>query len=387
MTKQWDDRVPTSGTFWTSVTDTTKVASTLHGKYGTLVDVDPGFNQDNFFELQKFETGVPALTGTELSSGVPTKIFSSYPVGYRPQPPPVSALGGIPSLSELHNKCVHVAALTNPSRSGVSMPQTLAEMRDIPAMTKRFGRNALTAVARGYVTWRFAYKPLLNDLRTISKFTKAVQARFNELRKLGERKWVGKSVSLGSSRVTSPGESVMVHSEGCYVSGNRYVTTTRQEWASIRWKLLVSLPPTVMGKFELADRLVNGITSYETLQMAWELTPWSWLTDWFVGLGDWITANNNTIPAIASGFCWMATDTAISQYRIISKPQWVDLDGPHFEKTTRKLRLVPGVSPLIPPVPALPALTGGQVSILSALALSKTNWSALRMRDLGRRRP
>jgi len=255
-------------------------------------------------------------------------------------------------------------------------------MRDIPAMTQRLGRNALAAVAKGYVTWRFAYKPLLNDLKTISKFTRSVVSRFEYLRKLSERKWVGKTVTLGSTSVDLPRESVMIHSEGAYISGYRYVRVTRKEWASMRWKLLCTLPPSVMARYDLADRLVKGVTSYETLQMAWELTPWSWLVDWFYGLGDYIAANNNTIPALPGGFCWMATDTATSSYAVISKPEWVTLSGAHFEKTTRKIRLVPGVSSLIPPVPVLPILTNGQASILGGLVLSRTNFGPLKMRNL-----
>lgn len=386
-TKQWDNRVSTSGQYWTIATGVTKVASTRHGEYGVVVDVDPGFNQDNFFELQKFETAVPSLSGTEFSSsGNATKVFVDYPVGYRPQPPSVSAFGGLPSWAELQAKCVKVAALTNPSRAMVSLPVTLGEMRDIPSALQRFGRNALSAVAKGYITWRFAYAPMFSDLRTISKFTKSIQSRFDYLRKLSERKWVGKRVKLSNTKVWLPHEPVTVHSEGAHIGGFRHILHTRNEWASLRWKLLVSLPPDVLGRFELSERLVKGITCYEALQMAWELTPWSWLTDWFVNLSDWLAANNNTIPAIASGFCWMCTDSAKTQYDIQAKPAWVNLHGPHFEQTTRKIRLVPGVSPLIPPVPALPAITGGQASILGALICTKTDIKALRLRDLGRKR-
>lgn len=386
-TKTRDDRVPNSGTYYYRPTGVTKVDTVMHGAQQVQVGVDPGWNQDNFFEQQKLETYTPGLTGTEFTSGgIVVKQFANYPIGYRPTPPPVTAFAGLPSLTELHNKCVHVAALTNPSRASTSGLSMIGEMRDIPTMTKRFGRNALAAVSRGYITWRFAYKPLLNDLRVMSKFTKAVQSRFHELTKLAERKWVGKSVNLGSYTAATPPQTVMVHSEGAYVSAYRRVKFTRKEWASIRWKLLVKPPLSAMARYDLSERLVSGITCYEALVMAWELTPWSWLTDWFWGLGDWLAANNNTIPAVAGGFCWMATDTAESSYDVISKPEWVNLLGPHSEKTTRKIRLVPDTTALIPPVPALPALTGGQLSILGGLQLGKTDFTSFKMKDLRKKR-
>lgn len=370
--RERDDRVSNSGTYYYSGTGITKFAEVRHGVQQVCDDVDPGWGSDNYFNLEKVETRVPGVSGEKIVSGVVTRKLANYPVAYRPPPPSLTPLGGLPSFEELQQKCVHVAAMTNPSRALVSAPTTIGELKDIPMLTRGLGRNLLRAVAKGWITWRFALKPLISDLVTLSKFTKSVQARFEYLDRLSRGELVSKTVSLGTNQFDLDPEDVVIHSEGAMITGSRQVTLKRVEWANIKWRLMVSPPLCVKARYDLAERLVLGITSYELLQAAWELQPWSWLIDWFYDVGSWLQANNNTVPAIASGFCWMATDSAESAYAIDSMPDWVTLDGPHLEKTVRKVRLVPNVTSRVPPLPALPALKAGQWSILGALALIKS---------------
>lgn len=366
-----DNRMSLSGTYYWKTTGVTKTATVKNGEVWECVDVDPGWGQDNAFTLKKTNQWVAQISGTEYnSSGIVLKQFMGYPVGYRPIPPPATCWT-LPSVFELQNLSVTVAAKTSPNRSIGSMPTMIGEMRDLPSLIQNSGHRLLKAVAAGWLSWRFAIKPMIGDLVKISKFTESVQKRFQLLERLSRRKWVSGWVPLERKESTVGPTNVTIHSEGATVTGTRKITYKRKAWASIRWKLLVQPPLDVMSRYDLATRLVTGITCYGALETAWNLQPWSWLVDWFCNVSEWLQANNNTIPAIASGFCWMCTDSSEATYTISSKPAWVHLESMPTEGEVRKIRVIPGVSPLIPPIPCLPALTAGQASILGALALLK----------------
>lgn len=369
--KESDNRWDNSGTYYWKTTDVTKLATVKVGEMWYCDDVDPGWGSDNAFYLRKVKQMIPGITGTEYnSSGEVLKQFLNYPVGYRPIPPPASQWD-VPSFAELHNICVRVAAKTSPNRADISVPTSLGELRDIPRLVQNAGHALLKACASGYLSWRFCLKPMIGDLRRLSHFTSSVQKRFALLTKMSRRNLVTGLVPLERYETTSDPSDVTLHSEGVSVSASRAITYKRRAWATIRWRLLVEPPLDVMSRYDLAERLVTGITSYGALETAWNLQPWSWLADWSLNLSDWIVANNNTIPAIAGGFCWMCTDSSESQYTNVQCPSWVALESFPTEGEVRKYRLVPGTSPLIPPVPVLPALTAGQASILGALALLK----------------
>lgn len=369
--REQDSRMDLSGNYYSANTGLTKTSTFKIGMTEVCDDVDPGWGTDNDFTLEKVEQYIPVLVGEEVNSqGVAVKVFYSYPIGYRPIPPPATRWG-IPTIWELQNLCVDVAARTSPSRCDMSVPTAIGELRDLPSLIQNAGNRALRAIASGHLSWKFCLAPMIGDLRKISRFTKAVQSRFKRLTELAERPIVTSRVPLQRLKHESSPQGVVLHSEGAYVTGLRTIKYTRQEWASIRWKLLVQPPLCVKSRYDLAERLVRGITSYGALEAAWNLQPWSWLADWFLGIGTWLQANNNTIPAIAGGFCWMCTDTSMCTYAVTQKPSWLQVTGQHFDGTTRKLRRAPGVSPLIPKVPVLPALNPGQLSILSSLALLK----------------
>lgn len=375
--KESDNRYNVSGRYYYRVTGVTKEVTVKNGEVWVCDDVDPGWGTDNAFTLVKTKADIGQISGAEYdSAGDVAKQFWGYPVGYRPIPPSASHWP-LPSLYELHNLCVAVAARTSPNRSSVSVPTALGEMRDLPSLIQNAGHRLLKAVAAGWLSWRFALKPMISDLRKLSLFTATVQKRFQQLERLSRRKYVTGWMPVESKEEQVGPTDVTIHSEGASVTGKRTVTYKRKAWASIRWKLLVQPPLDVKSRYDLAERLVTGITCYGALQTAWELQPWSWLVDWFWNVGEWLQANNNTVPAIAAGFCYMCTDTSLSVYTDIQSPTWVTLDGWPSEGETRKVRIAPGTSPLIPPVPCVPVISAGQASILAALAL-------LKMRPIGR---
>jgi len=66
-----------------------------------------------------------------------------------------------------------------------------------------------------------------------------------------------------------------------------YTTYTRQDiWFSGAFTYYLDPGKTLIGKFERYEQLANKLLGIRiTPGVLWELTPWSWLSDWFVDLG------------------------------------------------------------------------------------------------------
>lgn len=104
----------------------------------------------------------------------------------------------------------------------------------------------------------------------------------------------------------------------------------------------------------------------------WNAMPWTWLIDWFSSLGDYIAANDNTVPVTLSHF-------SIMEYRGIfavdhSFYPGYNPYGASFVLNGKPVYEMKLRSPIIsPPSPSfhLPMLSGKQLSILSALAIQK----------------
>lgn len=64
---------------------------------------------------------------------------------------------------------------------------------------------------------------------------------------------------------------------------------------------------------ELAKRVVLGWTPEGLRKGAWEVFPWTWMINWFTGMGSYLLLNSNTVPAQHSSACLMnsVTVTAI----------------------------------------------------------------------------
>lgn len=128
--------------------------------------------------------------------------------------------------------------------------------------------------------------------------------------------------------------------------------------------------PTDKGDLTtLARRLTFGITSEEGLATAWQLMPWSWFADWFLGIDDALASQSNTIPVTGGQTCVMRTWTrrlSYAPYPNSSLDAWCPFKGYYFVETKIKDRqVVTSLSTLSPSF--LPLLDAGKWSILGSL--------------------
>jgi hypothetical protein len=165
----------------------------------------------------------------------------------------------------------------------------------------------------------------------------------------------------------------LLHSGGATIRGAVDVTYDKELWGTAQWKLLPDsqLPSLGFAPLKnLAGRLATGLTSHEALATAWELTPWSWLADWFGNVGDVIAATNNSVGLTWSKIALMRR--SFSRFSVKVNPalsdSWPKIDSDWVVDWTRKERYP--AFPVIPfPTPTLPVLTGKHLSILASLAV------------------
>jgi len=328
------------------------------------------------------------------------RTWTDCPVGYQPAVPDPRTYYPVLTLLDRNNMAWKILAETNPSVPFVSVPTMVAELKDLPSLlgfswSKLLAGNAdsigdfLRAIknprffARNlgniHLVKRWAIAPFLRDLSNLCRFVKAVDNRTTELMRLRTGKTIRKRVQLGTvAGSAAPQVNLIVHSEGCTVRGTFTVTYAAKAWGSAQWKLLpdAELPTMGYGPLrELARNLTFGFKDREALAMAWELTPWSWLADWFGNTGDLIAATNNSVGCTWQNVCYMRTSAATQT--CVYNPALSDAfaiaglkNQQYVLRMVRKERYV--CVPVLPvPFPQLPILTNRHWSILAALAAQR----------------
>jgi hypothetical protein len=373
------------GSYWTLSGNVTTPHSVTHGTTETCEDVTGNFDGINPLRLVQRHTYIPVINGETRSGGVVTRRYTNCPLGSgsKISPPVVANYFGTPSGLQKGALAVKILAETNPSAPASSLPTMLGELFEfrslfrIPALVQAWGSSLLRKVALGHITWRWAIKPMINEIGKLFDWTVISNERFREIVNMSTGKRIRKRVLLGkTTNVVVTDNTYTRHSENFVVRFRQTRTTSISEWGSARWGAANdTVIPVGLGKDEIAHMrrltqdVLNGITSYELLATAWELCPWSWFVDWFVDVGNTIAAYNNTLGLTWSDICYMRT--CIARYDYDNMTGWPSsgytLSGIPFEIETTKERFPVqpglGVSPCF-----LPLFTQRQWSILGSLA-------------------
>lgn len=372
--REQDLRTQMIGTHVSPIGPTTFFSSALRGFWRTCDDTIGEYPFATDFSLMESYESIPTLNGQ-----IGGHIWTECPVAYRPGVPDPRQQWPVLTLLDRNNVAWKILSETNPSAPHVSVPTFVAEMKDLPSLFKGWGDSILKRVANGLLSWRWAIRPLIGDLRKVFNFVKAVDDRVRMLMKLRAGETLRKRVHLGTELVYGPiSANQFVESSGTTIRADFQVVYAKKAWGSAQWKLL---PDTVLPMLgygplqQLANNLTFGLTYHEFLATAWEVTPWSWLVDWFSNVGDVIAATNNSVGCTWQNVCYMRTLEAIRTCKFRT-----DTSGAlglamlhnqnYYLKMLRKERYV--VFPVLPlPIPQLPLLTMGQWSILAALAVQR----------------
>lgn len=394
-----DERLMVSGTYRNYVADILVPRTVYHGPEWVTDDTTGNRSGDNFFSTLHSQTFLPVLEGEIVNAlGEITKKFENFPLdGNYPAQNPAYRFTD-PDWLTLK---AEIAAATNPSRPSVSLPTFLGELRDLPSMLqdiplslKKFAQKYLGKPKKGVgnlqsvlgllkslkgapktaanqnLSYWFGWRPFLGDLRKLVENTSAINQKLRYIKRLAQGKKIGRRVSFPTETIVIDEGERITHSLGTIVKHRGSSTFTSVSWATSRWRMSWSgvVPETDQEQLDLARRLAYGITSYEGLAAAWELIPWSWFADWFGGLGNFIAANNNSLPVSLESVCWMRTSSVMTTWVLTQPPaENVALVGPYFQKAVKKERQVLTPLPTLPFLPTVPVLTNRQWSILVSL--------------------
>lgn len=196
-----------------------------------------------------------------------------------------------------------------PTRSGAEIGVFLGEFRDFPRMLRGTAKGfhdiwramggsltgfAPRSVANHWLNTQFGWSPFLNDLRRFYKVTKSLDARLKRLRKLNGR-WIrrGGTVATEESEETvlddqnTPGlfpvpQATLFSSPLGWRKATR--SLTKNVWFKGAFRFWIPGDPNSWYWKARAIQQLYGL--YPSPSVIWEITPWSWLIDWWSSVGD-----------------------------------------------------------------------------------------------------
>jgi len=340
-----------------------------------------GKKSDHDFFLEKESKSYDNISGKNPPQGITTyREYTDYDIYHSRANP-----GHIPLGAPTDNSAMVTAmARTNPGRAVVSVPTFIGELKDFPSLVRQGGRLALRLkdrskklrrrgrdkeAADAYLAYKFGIAPMISDVQKLMDFQGQTEKRMAELDRLYAKGGMRRRVEIFSATSSTQQKNFAVESTlSSVVRCDVMTITTGRKWCTLRWQ--PTSPPQFKNdqeKQQVAQKLVFGLNAESLTLTAWNLLPWSWMIDWFSNCGDYIAAHNNAVPAQAVGRCTMTHLETSTSYRRSDSNSWIQGGNAVFTRTS-KTRVIGGGNNL---EASLPFLSGNQLSILGALAVSR----------------
>lgn len=202
---------------------------------------------------------------------------------------------GLPSIPSLGS--VHSEAYDFFKSGGVDQEIDLsANLYEIKQVTGLFGqlktslqrlkgRKVDLAVADTYLAYSFGIKPLISDALAVYKAITDVSLKLAWLRK-NQGKPVKLTFRKDLSKSNRPAD--ILNSGGGIVRNNRVVINYECRYMAY---CVAKYDVSQLTDLELKLRYFARTFGVDNpLGTAWELMPWSFVIDWFLRVGDWISA-------------------------------------------------------------------------------------------------
>lgn len=283
-------------------------------------------------------------------------------------------------------------AQTIPGSPSVDLGVALAELyrEGIPALPgKSLFEKSLSVPKKGsqeYLNWQFGWKPILSSVHdfidTTSNHRKLVAKYLKHADRHLKRRWTFPDIVTTEFTIDSPGTYPYPVLSGNYPSSGvrtrERVTTTRM-WFSGDYTYHVPTDDQLLGKYRrwehIAQELYGTRVTPETL---WNLTPWSWLSDWALNVGD-ITHNLSVLAFqdVIMTYGYIMCETRIEDTYVL-RGNFGSLAPPVLTQTfatvtKQRLKATPFGFGL-----TYDGLSSTQQAILAALGISKSPTTRIR---------
>jgi len=219
----------------------------------------------------------------------------------------------VASESDLDSVGRHAISLTAPTQSEAALAQFLGELREgLPKLTGlqtlKGGVNAKTLhrdLADEHLNLQFGTVPLIRDIEAMARGVLDFHEKTRQFRRDSDRS-IRRGVTLRddtqviireASRSGAPTMSGGLPNgldprTVFYLNTGRYNvvdTTSTKQWFKGAFTYHVAEAHSFLGKMDEYEQLANHLLgSRITVSTLWELTPWSWLVDWFADVGTFV---------------------------------------------------------------------------------------------------
>lgn len=196
---------------------------------------------------------------------------------------------------------------TNPFRYEVSVPVMIAELMEAGSLLKLAANNFVSLAGSAYLNEVFGWAPLQADIRSLHKITSAVESRIRDFNALLEKGGIRrlKNLANGGSGKSPTTVTLMSSVLGTF-TGRATESFRTKVWGTVRWVPDRLEPVEIQGlaNFNEALRVALDLGPPD-LSTIWEATPWSWLIDYFVNVGDVLQAIESNDLVIPTEICLM----------------------------------------------------------------------------------
>lgn len=220
-------------------------------------------------------------------------------------------------------------ARTNPSRPAVTPATLIQDLVEIPRQLKGVGRLFkgrslldLREIANQNLAVQFGWLPLVQDVKDVLGLGSYIHRKVGELNRLYGDQGLKRRIHLGYWGDERKTTNLTIMSSYLIVSADIDHFTMSDRWGTVRWKPINSDFPAYRPNdrqiFQKAHQIASGMTDEGTMAGLWDVIPWTWLTDWFGNVGDYLLRYSNTVPAYPTEACVMTRTLTKSRVTIRS---------------------------------------------------------------------
>jgi len=278
---------------------------------------------------------------------------------------------------------------TVPGSPEVNSLNWALELRDLPSWPLRLMARAKTFNSLGheYLNYEFGWKPFLSDLRKMYHTYRDLDKKLSQLRRDNGRV-IRRMKDLGTETTTTPTvqffNKISGIQPGTFHFDGRTTITKEEQLTKHAWYVAAYqyyVPDIGTDQWtRRATRALFGLNP--TPAVIWEALPWSWLSDWFLNVGDIVNnlssgAVGNVVAKYAYAMYTQETKTSTNvDFYVGTNASWDTRTVGQFscsrvDSQTIKSRITAtpygfGVS--------YDGLSGRQAGILAALGISRAKF-------------
>jgi hypothetical protein len=275
-----------------------------------------------------------------------------------------------------------VLARCNPTRAVLDIPAEATEtVFSLAELVLLRGKSLSGTAGHINLSYQFGWKPLISDLKTVGHLAQLIDKRINTLSKLRSGRQSAKGTVMKHSEQE---DSTFTVGLGPDVGGFYSINyKLHRETKVDRWGCVEYMAPSSFITYlhnltpkQLREEAIKQLTAAEWWTNPsgwWEVTPFSWLADWFFEVQD-LLRRYSTVELHPWRYCVMTRTTTTVKAEAVSIDSFyegvdINLDDLTFEATiTSQQRYVGDDDLSLPSISGtMPTFTDRQAGILASL--------------------